>query len=175
MMLRRIVLVLLALPYGVAGFAGEPTEKPPQRQVPVVVAARPAKPAYRRGEPILMDVNVNNGLPGEIRVSGFAFAPNEWSGEASTCGPVDVYRDGVMLNVLRGQPDVRPPRTVSGMGGRAIAPGKSITIQVALDKWRIDDGWKPGTYDVTMLVKTVHLDDYTTARIVADPVRVRIE
>jgi hypothetical protein len=33
------------------------------------------------GEPILVDVEIRNGLTQEIRLSAFSFDPNDWNGE----------------------------------------------------------------------------------------------
>lgn len=145
------------------------------RQLPVVVSAKPMKAAFVDGEPIAVEITVANNLPGDIGVTGFAFEPNEWNGEASTACPEDVYRDGVMLNRLIGKPEVKPPRTISGMGARNIKPGQSQKIVLHLDKWTIVDGWKPGTYDVMVRVNRVVIDDYTIAQIKADTVRVVVK
>lgn len=142
------------------------------RQLPIVLSAKPMKAAFVPGEPIAVEITVTNNLPGDVGVSGFAFEPNEWNGEASTACPEDIYRDGVTLNRLIGKPEVKPPRTISGMGGRNVKPGQSRKIVLHLNKWTIVDGWKPGTYDVTLRVNRVVIDDYAIAQIKADPVRV---
>jgi len=165
-----ISTLLLAQPTGIRKAA--PVRE--ARQMPVIVSAKAIKDAFTAGEPIAVELTVTNNMPGDIGVTGFAFEPNEWNGEASTAAPEDVYRDGVMLNRLIGKPEVKPPRTISGMGGRRIEPGQSQKIVLHLDKWTIVDGWKPGAYDVTLRVNRVVIDDYTIAQIKADPVRVMV-
>jgi len=166
-----ISTLLLAQPPGIR--KGAPVRK--ARQLPVVVSVKPLKHAFVAGEPIAVEVTVTNNLPGDVSVTGFAFEPNEWHGEASTACPEDVYRDGVMLNRLIGQPEVKPPQTIAGPSGRTIEPGASQKIVLHLDKWTIVDGWKAGTYDVTIRVSRVVIDDYAIAQIKADPVRVVVK
>ena len=166
-----ISTLLLAQPSGIRN--GRPVRE--ARQITVIVSAKPVKDAFVAGEPIAVEVTVTNNTRGDVGVTGFAFEPNEWHGETSTACPEDVYRDGVVLNRLIGKPEVEPPRTISGMGGRNIKPGASQKIVLHLDKWTIVDGWKRGTYDVTLRVNRVVVDDYTIAQINADPVRVLVK
>lgn len=171
LLVLAISTLLLAQPPGIRN--GRPVRE--GRQMPVVVSAKPVKDAFVAGEPIVVEVTVTNNMPGDVGVTGFAFEPNEWHGETSTACPEDVYRDGVVLNRLIGKPEVKPPRTIAGPGGRGIMPGASQKIVLHLDKWTIVDGWKPGTYDVTFRVNRVVIDDYTIAMIKADPVRVVVK
>lgn len=166
-----IPTLLLAPPPGIRN--GAPVRE--ARQLPVVVSVKPLKDAFVVGEPIAVEVTVTNNLPGDVGVTGFGFEPNEWNAETSTVCPEDVYRDGVVLNRLIGKPEVKPPRHVAGQSGRGVMPGASLKIVLHLDKWTIVDGWKPGTYDVTIRVNRLVIDDYAIAMIKAEPVRVIVK
>src|SRR5262245_30161851 len=48
----------------------------PERQIPVIVIAKPQKASFLSGEPILINVEIKNGLNQEIRITAWSFAPN---------------------------------------------------------------------------------------------------
>jgi hypothetical protein len=137
------------------------------RNLPVIVRVTPAAPAFTEGEPIALDLTIENHSHRPISFPGFGDNPTPWNAEASNISLVDIYRDGEMSNLYLQRPTVTPPMTISGQGGRSIPPGCSYTRRFDASKWTIRGGWAPGTYEITARADSVRLDPFATARVLS--------
>ena len=91
----------------------------PERQIPVFVIPKPQKASFLPGEPILIDVEIKNGLNQEIRITAWSFAPNDWNGEILGVELLDIYRIPKMSQVWL----KRPTSNGSVEPVRLAAPG----------------------------------------------------
>ena len=132
--------------------ADESTATARGRAIPVVASVKPARKHFPVGGPIHVTLCVINGLAVPIRFQTFSRTPNDWNGETVNCSLVDVYRDGRRFNLVLASPVCEPPPSISGMGAFPIAPGKSMEVTLDLSKWKLRDGWKPGTYEAVLRV-----------------------
>lgn len=171
-MLAGALSTLAALGSGAAALAvlqpadaGQGQVRPPHRQIPVTVVITPTVGVFAPGEPILLDVELRNGLDGTIDFQGFGTAPNDWNAETYSVTLVDIRRGGDLRLLYEARPEVTPPPHVAGLGRRQIQPGDSLTVRIDARKWRIHGGWIPGRYEVDVRVDHLRLDDFATASI----------
>jgi len=154
------------------GYSG--MEEVPKKQIPITVAMQPRAGGYEQGKPILVTVNLTNGLPKSIGFPTYALKPNGWGGETVGLSLVDIYRNSVKNNLLLARPTAEPPYLVSGMGCEVVGPDKTLTIVTDLSQWKLRDGWLPGNYEITVRVDHIVVDSYTTVSTLSDPVRLTI-
>lgn len=144
------------------------------RQVPLVVTGKMEPGTIKAGKPIPLTVTITNGLPASVRHSTYSLEPRDWNGETVNISLVDIYRDGTM-NLYRKRPKVKPPMYIAGMGSHEIKPGETLTIKTDARKWKLQDGWLPGHYKITVRVDYLTLDRYSTLSVLSDLVEFRIE
>ena len=142
----------------------------PERQIPVVVTARPQKAIFAVGEPILVDVEIRNDLKAEIRVTAYSFSPNDWNGETLCIELPDIYRLPNMSQIWRERPKISTPKYVSGSGWYPILAGTSKVKTIDVSKWQVADGWVQGKYQVVVRADKIDVDKYTWMSISSEPV-----
>jgi hypothetical protein len=168
-MIVAAVLVVVAAPCAVAQ-----TERV-DRQIPVFVRAEVAPAVVEADAPIELNVTVTNGLPRVIHHSGSWTEPVEWNGETIGVSVVDIYRDGEPGNLFLARPEVTLPAGISGIGRVRVDSGHSLSIRTDASKWTLRDGWLPGSYQITVRVDNLALDDYCTLSVMSDPIEFAIE
>src|SRR5712671_1447589 len=92
------------------------------RVIPIVVSIA-ATNDYRVGQPLLIEVEVFNGLDTEIGFLTYSLTPNEWNGETECVHVMDIYRDGQPGSIFFKRTEVHPPFGVAGVG-RERVPAK---------------------------------------------------
>src|SRR5262249_53752584 len=95
----------------------------PERQIPIFVIAKPQKEVFVSWEPILIDVEIKNGLNGEIRITAWSFSPNDWNSETQGIELPDIYRLPKMVQIWRNRPSVNAPHYLSAPGWYPIPVG----------------------------------------------------
>jgi hypothetical protein len=70
-----------------------------RRVIPIVVSTV-ATNDYRVGQPLLVEVDVFNGLDSEIGFLTFSLTPNAWNGEVFSVHVIDIYREGKPPSIL---------------------------------------------------------------------------
>jgi hypothetical protein len=147
----------------------------PERQIPVFVIAKPQKAVFVSGEPILIDVEIKNGLKKEIRLTAWSFSPNDWNGETLCIELPDIYRLPKMVQIWRKRPSVTPPLSISGTGWYPIPAGKSKTKTIDVRKWEIVDGWIAGKYQLLFRADKIDVDSHTWINVTSDPITIEIK
>lgn len=51
----------------------------------------------------------------------------------------------------------------------------AVTIKTDARKWKLQDGWLPGHYQITIRVDYLTVDRYSTLSVLSDPVGFKIE
>jgi len=123
--------------------------------VPVRLLARPRQARFGTGEPLGMTVTLRNGLrrPARLTTHGVFL--------------VAVARDGERL--------AAPTGTVSPPALSEIAARDTVTVRLDLREWKIDGGWIPGAYDVTVCMSGIEVDESVRLSVRSDPVRFAVE
>jgi hypothetical protein len=160
----------------------------PERQLAIKVIQKPRKHVYKEGEPILMDVEIKNGLKHEVRLTAFAFSPNEWNGETGHIDLVDVYRLPRIFQICCSRPNLgqsapsgitgkeHPVSSkIAGAGWYPIPAGTSKISTIDLSKWEVDGGWVAGKYQILVRVKKIDLDKYSWVAVQSDPITIEIQ
>ncbi len=169
-MIAKVVLrvFILALIFNISSTVGYNQAK--DRQVPVKVTAKPRKAVFESGEPILIDIDIHNGLKAEIIVQGAVTTPNAWNGETLAIQLPDIYLLPNIRQRYLKRPDVDFPKFVSAPGGLRVRPKDSVRKTIDVSKWTITDGWIPGKYHVLIRVDKIDVDKYTWINVHSDPV-----
>lgn len=130
----------------------------------------------KSGEPLPLRITISNGLSQKIFFLTYSVSPNSWNGEVANISLVDIYRDGPEpLNIFLARPRIEVPLVIAGMGGKHIGPGESLAVVVDMAKWTVNGGWTPGKYTITVRADNIRVDEYTTASVMSDTVRVEIK
>ena len=97
---------------------------------------------YLAREPILIDVEIRNGLEHEIRISRYSFSPNDWNGETIGVELHDIYRLPVMRQIGLKRPAINIEKMplIQGASWVPIPPGTSKITTVDVRKWEVCDG-----------------------------------
>jgi hypothetical protein len=161
--LTLILLMAVALPL--------PTfSQFPDKQIPVYVFAKPHKPNFALGEPILIDVEINNGLKEEIRISVYSFSPNSWNGEILGIEFPDIYRLPRVVQIYRERPKITDmPRAIAAPSWIAIAPGSSRVKTIDVGKWQVNEGWIKGKYQLVVRADKIDVDSYSWMSVNSEP------
>jgi hypothetical protein len=146
----------------------------PERQIPVFVIAKPQKASFLPGEPILIDVEIKNGLNQEIRITAWSFAPNDWNGEVLGVELPDIYRIPKMSQIWLKRPTINVPVKLAAPGWYPIPASKSKTKTIDARKWEIVDGWIPGKYEMKLRVENIDVDSHTSMRVTSDPITIEV-
>lgn len=144
------------------------------RVIPIVVSIA-ATNDYRVGQPLLVEVEVFNGLDTEIGFLSFALVPNEWNGETFSVHVMDIYRDGQPPSIFIRRPEVRQPLSISGVGRERVPAKGRKRIQIDLSKWEVAGGWKAGKYRFTVAVSNIAADSLTTLRVDSEPAEITVK
>lgn len=147
----------------------------PERQIPVFVIAKPQKEVFVLGEPILIDVEIKNGLNREIRITAWSFSPNDWNGETQGIELPDIYRLPKMVQIWRKRPSVNAPLYLSAPGWYPIPAGTSKTKTIDVRKWEIVDGWIAGKYQLLFRAEKIDVDSHTWISVTSDPMTIEIK
>jgi hypothetical protein len=147
----------------------------PERQIPVFVIPKPQKAVFVLGEPILIDVEIKNGLSNEIHISAWSFTPNDWNGEALGIELPDIYRLPRIVQIRRQRPNVNAPLNLSAPGWYPIAAGKSKTKTIDVRKWDVIDGWIVGEYQLLFRADKIDVDKHTWISVSSDPITIEIK
>src|SRR5215471_5960303 len=149
----------------------------PERQIPVVVTAKPQKAVYLAREPILIDVEIRNGLEHEIRISRYSFSPNDWNGETIGVELHDIYRLPVMRQIGLKRPAINIEKMplIQGASWVPIPPGTSKITTVDVRKWEVCDGWIPGKYQILVRADKIDVDKHSWINVTGEPVTVEIK
>jgi hypothetical protein len=102
----------------------------PERQLPVFVVAKPQKAAFASGEPILIDVEIKNGLNQEIRITAWSFSPNDWNGEAMGIELPDIYWLPKLAQIWLKRPCINTPIKREVSPPRAVARGERAMVKI---------------------------------------------
>lgn len=160
--LRVLILTLIFTAIGYS--------QPKDRQVPVQVTAKPRKAVFEFGEPILIDIEIHNGLKKEIIVQGASTTPNDWNGETTAIQLPDIYRLPTIRQRYLKRPELDPQGRISAPGGLRVRPNDSVRKTIDAGKWTIVDGWIAGKYQVLIRVDKIDVDRYTWLNVHSDPV-----
>ncbi len=147
----------------------------PERQIPVFVIAKPQKTAFVSGEPILIDVEIKNGLNQEIRITSWSFSPNDWNGEALGIELPDIYRLPKISQIWLKRPGINAPPKLAAPGWYPIPAGKSKIRTIDVRKWEIVDGWVAGKYQLLIRADKIDVDSHTWISVTSDPVSIEIK
>lgn len=126
--------------------------------IPITVAAVVERPESPQ-EGLELIVTIRNDTAGEISFQTFSLTPNAWNGETSGLRLLDLYRDGVQRERVLAHPKVEVPSRISGMGGRRIKSGDTLTVRTDATKWTIDGGWTAGQYEGRVRVESLIVDE----------------
>src|SRR5688572_14870300 len=121
---------ILALIFNLSSTVGYNQTK--DRQIPVKVTAKPRKAVFESGAPILIDIDIHNGLKAEIIVQGTITTPNDWNGETMAIQLPEIYLLPTIRQRYLERPDVDFPKFVSAQGALRVKPKDSVrkTIDV---------------------------------------------
>lgn len=158
-----VALILASLTVVTMGQSGD-------RQIPVKVTAKPRNTVFVAGEPILIDIEIYNGLKAEIIVQGYSVEPNDWNGETTAIQLPDIYRLPLINQNYLKRPELDSKMMISSPGGRRVGPNKSLTKTIDASKWTIVDGWTKGKYQVLIRIDKIDVDKYTWISVHSDPV-----
>ena len=147
----------------------------PDRALAVTLSSHAHSTVYRQGNPILIDLELSNGLGTDVGFLSYSLAPLDWNGETVGVHLTDVYRDEDPMGKFLKRPDVTQPHFVAGVGRERVAPGSSKIKEIDISKWQIVGGWAPGRYSIQLELSGVDIDAHTTARISAEPITIQIE
>ena len=149
----------------------------PNRQLAIYVIPKPQKTVFKVGEPLLIDVEIKNQLKHEIRLTAFAFSPNEWNGETGHIELPDIYRlpEIVQIWVARPNGGKNFPRGIAAPGWYPIAAGTSKISTIDVSKWEVVGGWAPGKYQLLVRVNKIDIDRYSWANVHSDPITIEIQ
>ena len=143
------------------------------RVIPVGVSIT-ATHDYRVGQPLLVDVEVFNGLDTEIGWPRYSLTPNPWNGETASVHVMDIYRDGQFPSIFLKRPEIHPPQSIAGFGSERVSPKDRRRIQLDLSKWEVVGGWKPGRYQFTVAISDIDVDAFTTLRVASEPAELTV-
>jgi hypothetical protein len=144
-----------------------------RRVIPIVVSTV-ATNDYRIGQPLLVEVDVFNGLDSEIGFLTFSLTPNAWNGEVFSVHVIDVYREGKLPSILISGPELHTPPSISGARGERVPAKGRKRIQIDLSKWEISGGWKAGRYQFTVALANIDVDSFTTLRVTSHPAEITV-
>jgi hypothetical protein len=160
----RILFINLCLLFlSIVVFAGD-------RNIPVSVIAKPQQLSFAIDEPILIEVEIENGLKEEIRMNAFSLSPNEWNGEVACIELSDMYRLPKIFQIYYKRPEMDIPINVAGMASYPIQPGASKKKIIDARKWQVVDGWISGKYQIVVRVDCIDVDEYSSMSIKSDPI-----
>jgi len=166
-MKQFIVMLMMFAHFAVAG------DK--EAVIPVSVHVQAELAVFKTGKPLPMSVTLTNGLSKTIHFSTFATEPNEWNGETLNISLVDVYRGGETKNLYIARPELKVPLKISGPGSREVQPKGSLRVMIDISKWKIQEGWTKGEYELTFRMDGIIVDDKVTMSILSDPVHVIVQ
>ncbi|MBS1808632.1 MAG: hypothetical protein JST84_10615 [Acidobacteria bacterium] len=149
----------------------------PKRQLAIYVIPKPQKTIFKAGEPILIDVEIKNQLKHEIRLTAFAFSPNEWNGETGHIELPDIYRlpEIVQIWVARPGGGKNFPRGIAAPGWHSIPAKSSKVSTIDVSKWQVVGGWTPGKYQLLVRVNKIDVDRYSWVNVTSDPITFEIQ
>lgn len=161
--LMFILLITLALPV-------QAMNQFPERQIPVYVIAKPRKAIFAIGEPILIDVEIKNGLKQEIRITTYSVSPNSWNGETLCISLPDVYRLPRIFQIAYERPEITDmPGGIAGPSWVPIAPGNSRVKTIDVRKWQVTEGWMKGKYQLVVRADKIDVDSYSWINVNSEP------
>lgn len=149
----------------------------PNRQLAIYVIPKPQKTVFKAGEPILIDVEIKNQLKHEIRLTAYAFSPNEWNGETGHIEFPDIYRLPKIFQIYMARPDGGKnfPRGITAPGWYPIPAKTSKISTIDVSKWQVVGGWTPGKYQLSVRVNKIDIDRYSWVHVTSDPITIEIE
>lgn len=146
----------------------------PKKQLPIWIIPRPKKEIFNATEPLLVDVEIKNGLDHEVRMYSWTFEPNEWNGETSNIELPDIYRLPKIQEIWLKHPNVNAPTNLAAPGWYQIPTGKSKIKTIDVRKWEVVGGWVAGTYQITVLINKINIDEYSSVSVLSDPIKIEI-
>jgi hypothetical protein len=129
---------------------------------------------FKAGEPILVTATLSNGLNRTIRFVNRARRPVATNAETRNIELADIRRDGKPAPRLRARPELKLVPG-SGPGPLRIPPRGESGIGLDLSKWQIAGGWVPGSYELSIRMFDIAVDDRVTLSVLSSPVRFVIE
>jgi len=154
-----------------------PVSASKQKQIPITVTVEPASVPLKSGAPLLLRVSISNRLPNEIHFQTYALSPNSWNGETTNISLIDIYRDKPQSRSLfYARPKLGDmPKFIAGISSHAIKSHASLSVLIDVGKWQIRDGWKAGTYKLTVRADNITVDQYATVSVMSDLVEIEIK
>ena len=147
----------------------------PKRQLAVYVTPKPHKQVFKAEEPILIDIEIKNELKHEIRLTAWAFSPNEWNGETGHIEFYDIYRLPRIFQIRQARPSMKTPEWVAAPGWYPIPAKASKTSTIDASKWEVTGGWVPGKYQLVVRVIKIDLDEHSWVSVLSDPFTIEIQ
>ena len=145
-----------------------------RRVIPIVVSIV-ATNEYRISRPLLVEVEVFNGLASEIVFPRFSLTPNAWNGETLSLHVMDIYRDGQLPSIFVKRPEIHSPLSIAGPSGERVPAKGRKRIQIDLSKWEVAGGWKAGKYRFTVALENIAVDSFTTLRVASVPADITVK
>ena len=170
--MSRIRVIIVCL---VTCFASSSVHAGDERRIIPIVVSIVATNDYRVGQPLLVEVEVFNGLDSEIGFLRFSLTPNDWNGEVLSVHVMDIYRDGQPPSMFIRRPEIRQPLSISGAGGERVPAKGRKRIQIDLSKWEIAGGWRAGKYRFKVALANIDVDSFTTLRVASDPAEITVK
>ena len=138
------------------------------RVIPIVVTGR--TPALiKEGDRIPLTITIRNGFKKRIDFLSFATKPNPGNLELRNVSVLSIHREGEERDLILNAPvfadiALEDFRSLSP-GLVTIPPADSGSIQTELTKWTVRGGWRPGRYQVSVRIREIRVDRFSSVTV----------